>query len=42
METTRRNGAMVALISLGLALGTACAPTPRANAVTVTYYYMPG
>jgi len=42
MKTTRRSGAIVALVVLGLAFGSACAPTPHANSVVVTYYYMPG
>ena len=42
MRTMRWSGAIVALGTLSLALGSACAPTTHANSVAVTYYYMPG
>ena len=42
MKTKRRKGEIVALVTLGLILASACAPTPHANSIAVTYYYMPG
>jgi hypothetical protein len=42
MKATRWSVAIVALVVLGVALGSACGPSPHANSVVVTYYYMPG
>jgi hypothetical protein len=42
MRAKRQIGFLTLLAAVGFANGLACAPTPHANAVTVTYYYMPG